>query len=104
MHGRCRAGRRRRSRLGSGSRRLRAATRWRRLLRRLVPDAIYVHHEPYALATAQVLRAARDFHGAFGFYSAQNIEKRYPRPIAALERAVHRRADFAFPVTEAVLD
>jgi glycosyltransferase involved in cell wall biosynthesis len=80
------------------------AARLSPLLRQLAPDAIYVHHEPYALATAQVLQAARRFRGAFGFYSAQNIEKRYPWPIPAFEKAVYRRADFAFPVTQAVLD
>ncbi len=78
------------------------AARIRALIRRRGPDAIYVHHEPYGLATAQVLRAARDFGGAFGFYSAQNLVKRYPRPIASFERAVYRRADFAFAVSDTV--
>lgn len=74
-----------------------------RVLRHVSPDVVYVHHEPYALATAQVLVGARQFRGGFGFHSCQNIAKRYPLPFARLEQAVYRRADFAFPATESVL-
>lgn len=80
------------------------AARLRREVERLAPDVVYAHHEPYALATGQVLAAVRGKRCAFGFFSVQNIEKRFPRPIAALERAVFARADFALPVSDAVLD
>jgi L-malate glycosyltransferase len=66
-------------------------------------DAIYVHNEPYALATAQICRAnARGLRAPFGFYSAQNILKRYPPPFSWLERMVYKQSAYAFPITEAV--
>jgi glycosyltransferase involved in cell wall biosynthesis len=37
-----------------------------------------------------------------GFYSAQNIRKQYPWPIARCERYVYDRASFAFPVSSTV--
>lgn len=73
------------------------------LFKRLAPDAVYVHHEPYGLATAQAFRAAlRARVSAIGFYSAQNLEKRFPWPISTLESWVYRHADFAFPVSQRV--
>ena len=74
-----------------------------RLLKRLNPDAIYVHHEPYALATAQVylvnqLRTRKPI----GFYSAQNIAKRYPPPFSWTEAMVLRQSSFSFPVSTEV--
>jgi glycosyltransferase involved in cell wall biosynthesis len=72
----------------------------RREVERRRPDALYLHHEPYALASYQALLAARGV--ILGFYSAQNIEKRYRWPIAAWERRVYERSSFAFPVTDAV--
>jgi glycosyltransferase involved in cell wall biosynthesis len=66
-------------------------------------DAIYVHNEPYALAAAQICRAnARTLRAPFGFYSAQNILKRYPPPFSWLERMVYKKSSYAFPITEAV--
>jgi glycosyltransferase involved in cell wall biosynthesis len=72
-----------------------------RVFRRLAPDAVYVHHEPYALATFQAFRALK--RGVpIGFYSAQNLIKRNPPPFAALERRVYRRAVFALAVSDRV--
>ena len=66
-------------------------------------DAIYVHNEPYALAAAQICRAnARTLRAPFGFYSAQNILKRYPPPFSWLESMVYKKSAYAFPITEAV--
>ena len=66
-------------------------------------DAIYIHNEPYALAAAQICRAnARTLRVPFGFYSAQNILKRYPPPFNWLERMVYKQSAYAFPITEAV--
>lgn len=66
-------------------------------------DAIYVNHEPYALATAQV--ALANAHGPrvpMGFYSCQNLAKRYPPPFRWLEQMVYRKSRFAFPITDNV--
>jgi L-malate glycosyltransferase len=74
------------------------------VLARERPDAIYVHHEPYAAATWQVFMANdRDGKAPIGFYSAQNLAKRYPWPFSAAERWVHSKARFAFPVSRTVL-
>jgi glycosyltransferase involved in cell wall biosynthesis len=66
-------------------------------------DAIYVNHEPYGLATAQLCWANyRSQRVPFGFYSCQNIRKDYPPPFGWMERMVYRSSRFAFPITEAV--
>jgi glycosyltransferase involved in cell wall biosynthesis len=66
-------------------------------------DAIYVNHEPYAVATAQVCWAnLRTRRIPFGFYSCQNLEKNYPVPFCWTERMVYRSSAFAFPITNAV--
>ncbi|MFZ4682218.1 MAG: glycosyltransferase family 4 protein, partial [Terrimicrobiaceae bacterium] len=69
-------------------------------------DAIYVNHEPYAVATAQLCLAnlRQSTPAAFGFYSCQNIAKKYPFPFSAMERMVYRHSPFAFPITDAVAD
>lgn len=72
-----------------------------RAFRRLAPDAVYVHHEPYAVATFQAFRAVRR-DVPIGFYSAQNLVKRNPPPFPALERWVYRRAAFALAVSDKV--
>jgi glycosyltransferase involved in cell wall biosynthesis len=77
--------------------------RWGAFLREENPDAIYVNHEPYAVATAQVcLAAGRE--STFGFYSCQNIRKTYPPPFSQMEKMVYRRSRFAFPITDAVAE
>jgi glycosyltransferase involved in cell wall biosynthesis len=70
------------------------------LLRRLRPDAIYMHHEPYGLATMQMWLANRLCDDVpFGFYAAQNIAKRYPPPFRWFEQIVLKHAQFSFPVS-----
>jgi len=74
-----------------------------RILDQVRPDAIYLHNEPYAAATYQVFRASNGLDDVpLGFYSAQNLLKRYPWPISAWERYVYEHASFACPVTPAV--
>jgi L-malate glycosyltransferase len=74
-----------------------------RIFGRERPDAIYVHNEPYALATYEAFRASRGLGDVpIGFYSAQNLLKRYPWPVSAWEQYVYRHASFACPVTTAV--
>lgn len=76
-----------------------------RLIETLRPHAIYAHHEPYAAATLQLYMANRlSRRCAIGFYSAQNINKRYPLPFHLGEQFVYQESDFAFPVSSSVED
>ena len=76
---------------------------WTRFFKKNSYDAVYVHNEPYALAAAQICWAnAHTSKAAFGFYSAQNILKKYPPPFSWLERMVYQQSAYAFPITEAV--
>lgn len=75
------------------------------LLRRSRPDAIYMHHEPYGLASAQVYLAnALTGRRPIGFYAAQNILKQYPPPFRWLESYVMRSSQFCFPVSQGALE
>lgn len=78
-------------------------TSFTRLLRKIRPDAIYVNHEPYAVATAQVY-TANQFGGAvpIGCYSCQNIQKRYPPPFRWTESKVLKWSRFFLPISAAV--
>jgi len=77
--------------------------RWQAFLRETRPDVIYMNHEPYALATAQVCHANnRSIRAPFGFYSCQNIRKKYPAPFSWLEQMVYRSSSFALPITDRV--
>ncbi len=73
-------------------------------LRKHRPDVIYMHHEPYGLATAQIYLANSMVDRVpIGFYAAQNIAKTYPIPFRWMESFVFKRSSFAFPVTEGAL-
>jgi glycosyltransferase involved in cell wall biosynthesis len=77
--------------------------RMRRRLRERRPDVVYVHNEPYAAATFQVVRAAQAAGvETVGVYSAQNLAKRYRWPVSGWERWVYEHVDFALPVTTEV--
>ena len=79
--------------------------RWQAFLREVKPDVIYMNHEPYALATAQVCWANNhSIRVPFGFYSCQNINKKYPPPFSWLESMVYRSSSFALPITERVAE
>lgn len=68
------------------------------LLQELKPDFIYVHHEPYAAATAQVYLANRlSIKTPISFFTWQNIFKRYPFPFRQTEHWVLQESSFAFP-------
>jgi glycosyltransferase involved in cell wall biosynthesis len=77
---------------------------WKQLLADGGYDVVYVNHEPYAVATAQLALACRQMKNppALGFYSCQNLLKNYPFPFSAMERGVYEQARFAFPITAAV--
>ena len=73
------------------------------LFREVNPDVVYVHHEPYAVATAQAYLAnAHSLGRPIGFYSAQNIVKRYLPPFRWTEQMVYESSSFAFPVSHSV--
>jgi L-malate glycosyltransferase len=73
------------------------------LIETLGPDVIYAHHEPYAAATMQLYMANRLTRRCpIGFYSAQNINKRYPLPFHLGEQFVFKESAFAFPVSRSV--
>jgi L-malate glycosyltransferase len=67
------------------------------ILRDLQPDFIYVHHEPYAAATAQ-LYLANFINGKkpISFFTWQNILKYYPFPFDYLEKFVLENSLIAF--------
>ncbi len=80
-------------------------TNWRRLLKEHRPDLVYVNHEPYSIAAAQVCWAnMHSINAPFGMYSCQNIAKKYPPPFSWTEKMVYRNSQFAFPITEDVAD
>jgi glycosyltransferase involved in cell wall biosynthesis len=77
----------------------------KRLFSQVRFNAVYVNHEPYGLATAQLCWANNRYSRLpFGFYSCQNIRKDYPPPFRWLETMVYRSSQFAFPITEAVAE
>ena len=80
------------------------AARVRRILAQEQPDAIYVHHEAYAAAAFQIFLAnARGPRVPIGFFSWQNLNKRYPWPFRVTERFVYRNASFAIAGTTAAI-
>lgn len=74
-----------------------------KVLRDVQPDVVYSHNEAYALSTMQLCRAnlVTD-KKPFGFFSCQNLVKRYPIPFRQGEAWVYRNSSFFFPITEAV--
>jgi glycosyltransferase involved in cell wall biosynthesis len=61
----------------------------------LRPDIVHIDEEPYNLATALALRAARQAGAKSLFFTWQNILRRYPPPFSQMERWVLRHADCA---------
>ncbi len=73
------------------------------LLKQLNPDAIYVQHEPYALATMQIYMAnALSVRKPITFLSWQNIFKRYPFLFRQIEKFVYQQSFIAFPGSSSV--
>ena len=68
------------------------------LLRQLDPNVIYVNHEPYGAATAQVYLANRlSIKKPIGFFTWQNLFKHYPFPFQQMQQFVLKDSSFAFP-------
>lgn len=69
-----------------------------KFLRDLSPDFIYLHQEPYALVTLQVYLANYlTIRKPIGFFTWQNILKRYPIPFRQMEQWVLKHTDVMFP-------
>ncbi|MEM1128702.1 MAG: glycosyltransferase [Bacteroidota bacterium] len=80
-------------------------TFFRDLLRTHAPDVVFVHHEPYGLATAQLYAAnAAVRRCPIGFFTWQNIPKRYPAPFRQLEQWVYGQSAFACSGSESAAD
>jgi len=72
------------------------------LLREVSPDIVEIWEEPFSAVAAQAVYLSGRLRPRprLIFFSAQNIEKRYPPPFSLFESYVYRRADYAFPVNE----
>jgi L-malate glycosyltransferase len=69
-----------------------------KFLKDLNPDFIYLHQEPYALVTLQVYLANYlTVRKPIGFFTWQNIFKRYPIPFRQMEQWVLKHTDVMFP-------
>jgi glycosyltransferase involved in cell wall biosynthesis len=75
-------------------------------IRRLKPDVLNIHDEPWSLTTAQALFYRRLYspRSKVVFCSAQNIYKKYPYPFGAIERANYRAASFGYGCCGGVRD
>jgi len=72
------------------------------LMLKIRPDIIDVYEEPWSLTTLQVLLIKRLFlrDSKVMFYSAQNINKKYPFFFRWVEQFTFRNADYAYPCSE----
>ncbi len=65
-----------------------------RQIRRTRPEIVHIDEEPYNLATAHALMMARQVGARTVFFSWQNLLRRYPWPVRALESRVLRYVDY----------
>jgi glycosyltransferase involved in cell wall biosynthesis len=66
------------------------------LLQKLQPDVIFVRQEPYAAVTAQVYLANRlSIQKPIGFFTWQNIYKKYPFPFQQMQNFVLQESCYA---------
>jgi glycosyltransferase involved in cell wall biosynthesis len=69
-----------------------------KLLRGFQPDFIYLYQEPYAIVTSQVYLANHlSVKKPIGFFTWQNIFKRYPFPFSQTERWILQQTHVMFP-------
>ncbi len=73
-------------------------------LRHFSPDIVDIHEEPYSVSAFELVYLARLFapKAACLFYSAQNINKRYPLPFQWSEQFVYSHSRGAYPCSEGV--
>src|SRR5262249_17834295 len=74
------------------------------VLKSFKPDVVDIHEEPYSVSCFESLLLARQFapQAACVFYSAQNINKRYPLPFPWWEQFVYRHSQGAYPCSTSV--
>ncbi len=65
------------------------------LLRRLKPDLIHVEEEPYGVACWQAMQAARRLGCPWLFFTWENILRPYRWPMAAIDRQVMKKCQWA---------
>lgn len=77
-----------------------------RLVRRLRPDIVDLHEEPYSLAVAAALQGTARYSptAPVCLYTAQNLFKRYPPPFRQLERRALRNAAAIYPCSQGAKD
>ncbi|HSM55762.1 MAG TPA: glycosyltransferase [Candidatus Sulfomarinibacteraceae bacterium] len=73
-------------------------------LRQFRPHILHMDEEPYNLATWLGVRQAQRVGAHTLFFSWQNIERRYPFPFSAIERAVLKNVDYAIMGNEAAAE
>jgi glycosyltransferase involved in cell wall biosynthesis len=70
-----------------------------KLLWQIKPDIIDVYEEPWSLTTLQVLLFKKLFlrKSKVMFYSAQNVNKKYPFPFNLIEKFTFNNANYSYP-------
>lgn len=68
------------------------------------PDAVYVAEEPYSISCFQSLLNALPHTSVIGFYSAQNINKKYPFLFHNMEKFVYAKSSLAISISKEVSD
>lgn len=69
------------------------------LIKKLAPDVIDIHEEPYSVSGFEITLMARRVipNCKLVIYTAQNIRKRYPPPFSWMEKYVMDTVDAAYP-------
>ncbi|MCK4518550.1 MAG: glycosyltransferase family 4 protein [Candidatus Omnitrophica bacterium] len=77
-----------------------------KLLWSIKPDIIDIYEEPWSLTTLQVLLFKKLFlkKSKVMFYSAQNINKKYPFPFNFIEKFTLNNADYCYPCSKGVVE
>jgi glycosyltransferase involved in cell wall biosynthesis len=74
-----------------------------RRLRAFAPDVVHIDEEPYNFATFHALRLAKRAGARTGWFSWQNLNRRYPPPFHYFERHNLRYADYAIVGSEGAM-
>ncbi|MDQ1431287.1 MAG: hypothetical protein QOF40_1889 [Actinomycetota bacterium] len=75
-----------------------------RRLRVVRPDVLHIEEEPYNVATLQATRLAKRAGARVVCFTWQNIDRRYPPPFSAIERATLARIDHLLCGSQAALE
>src|SRR6185369_14789517 len=80
---------------------------WRhlgRVLQEVRPDVVHLDEEPYNLATALGVRAARNVGARIVFFTWQNLLRRYPPPFNMFEQLAFRASSYAIAGNSEAVD